>query len=108
MGNLSVEWSRFGIRVNSVGPGPIQTPLLASGHPTYLQEFKKRIPLGRFGYPAEVARPLAFLASDMSAYITGQTIYIDGGYLSTSFNEAPGFWEDADQDDAAPAKRQRA
>merc|ERR1712187_425942 len=41
--NLSVEWSRFGIRVNAVGPGPVETPLMASASPVYKDEFKKRI-----------------------------------------------------------------
>merc|ERR1712217_881268 len=66
--NLAVEWARFGIRVNAVGPGPIDTPLLKTANPIYLDGFKKRIPLGRTGDPLEVARPVAFLASEASSY----------------------------------------
>merc|ERR1719401_1193106 len=100
--NLSVEWARFGIRVNSIAPGPIQTPLVAQANQTYIAEFKRRIPMQRIGSVKEVARPIAFFASDASSYITGQTLYVDGGFLATSFNEIPGFWEDAGDAGARP------
>lgn len=91
--NLAVEWSRYGIRVNSVSPGPIDTHLLSDpALSQYLDAFKARIPLGRMGLPIEVAQPIAFLASKGAAYITGQTLQVDGGFTSTSFNEVPGFW----------------
>lgn len=93
--NLAVEWSRFGIRVNAVGPGPIETPLIRTASPIYLEGFKKRIPLRRMGDPIEVARPVAFLASEAAAYITGQCLMVHGGFTATSYNEVPGFWEDA-------------
>lgn len=53
--NLSVEWARFGIRVNSVAPGPIKTPLVAAANQTYIGEFKSRIPMKRIGEVSEVA-----------------------------------------------------
>ncbi|CAJ1437362.1 unnamed protein product [Effrenium voratum] len=91
--NLSVEWARFGIRVNAVGPGAIETPLMETASKTYLADFKDRKPLGRLGQVGEVARPVAFLASEAASFITGQTLYVDGGFTATSFNRAPGYWE---------------
>lgn len=91
--NLSVEWARFSIRVNSVAPGPIETPLIRTAHPQYIADFKERIPMGRLGQVEEIARPIAFLASDAAAFITGQTLYLDGGFTVTSFNKVPSYWE---------------
>lgn len=91
--NLAVEWARFGIRVNSVAPGPIKTPLLAGAPQRYLKEFEARVPLRRMGEVIEVAQPIAFLASEAAAYITGQSLVVDGGFTATCFNEVPGFWE---------------
>lgn len=91
--NLAVEWARFGIRVNSVAPGVIQTPLIQSANPTYVSDFKKLKPMRRMGQTTEVARPIAFLASDASSFVTGQTLYVDGGFTASGFNEVPGYWE---------------
>ncbi|CAE7028129.1 TR1, partial [Symbiodinium sp. CCMP2456] len=90
--NLAVEWARFGIRVNAVAPGAIATPLVAKANPTYIEDFRQRKPLGRLGDVMEVARPIAFLASDAAAFITGQTLHVDGGFTVTSFNEVPDYW----------------
>jgi Tropinone reductase 1 len=91
--NLAVEWARHGIRVNVCGPGPIDTPLLRTGNPNYLSEFEKRLPMRRFGLSEEIASTVAFLASDAASYITGQTLFVDGGFTATSFNERPDFWQ---------------
>ncbi|CAE7233223.1 unnamed protein product [Symbiodinium natans] len=91
--NLAVEWARFGIRVNAVAPGLIQTELV-QGSSTLLEAFKQRKPLKRLGEVVDVARPIAFLASDAASFITGQTLYVDGGFTATNFNEVPGYWED--------------
>lgn len=99
--NLAVEWSRFGIRVNAVGPGPIVTPLMDGANPIYKSDFQKRIPMNRMGKPHEVARPIAFLCSDASSYVTGQMLHIDGGFTATSFNEIPSYWEEKDEEPAA-------
>jgi len=92
--NLSVEWSRFGIRVNSVAPGPIDTPLMEGANKNYLSDFTKRLPMRRFGKPEEVANTIVFLGSDLASYITGQSLIVDGGFTATSYNEVPEFWRE--------------
>lgn len=79
---LAVEWARFGIRVNAMAPGYIETPMLAElirrgDHDR--NRMLNRVPLGRLGRPSDVAGLAAFLASADAAYITGQTIVVDGG-----------------------------
>jgi 3-oxoacyl-[acyl-carrier protein] reductase len=74
--SLAAEVARFGIRVNVVAPGLIETDMIA-GAP--VDEIKKVIPMARVGKPEEVARVIRFLCSDDASYITGQTIAINGG-----------------------------
>jgi 3-oxoacyl-[acyl-carrier protein] reductase len=74
---LSLEVGSRGIRVNSVAPGLIETGMIADI--PHLEEFKKRIPLGRFGAPQEVAGAVSFLCSSDASYVTGQTLSVNGG-----------------------------
>jgi NAD(P)-dependent dehydrogenase (short-subunit alcohol dehydrogenase family) len=79
---LAMEWARHGIIVNAVGPGIIETPLLAgylSEDPARRRRAEQEIPLGRLGQPDDVVGTVRFLASDAARYITGQVIYVDGG-----------------------------
>jgi 3-oxoacyl-[acyl-carrier protein] reductase len=83
--SAAVEWGRRGVRVNAVGPGYIDTPLLrraVSGGSVDLPEILHRIPMGRLGSAENIAAAVSFLASSDSAYITGQVIYVDGGFLA--------------------------
>jgi 3-oxoacyl-[acyl-carrier protein] reductase len=83
---LAVEFARSGIRVNAVGPGPIDTPLLRAGRTgeqweDALRLFRARVPMGRLGAPEEVAGTIDFLLSDRSAYVTGQLLQPNGGQV---------------------------
>ena len=80
-GCAAAEFSRAGIRVNTLFPGMIQTPMLAGNSPEVLKHYETMIPLGRIGRPDEVAQVAAFLASDAASYVTGAEILIDGGVL---------------------------
>ena len=73
-----------GIRVNAVGPGSIDTAMMAkiNSNPSALETVMSRTPMKRIGLPREVADVVAFLASPKASYITGETIYIDGGRLA--------------------------
>jgi glucose 1-dehydrogenase len=81
--NLAIELAPFGITINSVAPGAIETPINKSllNNPAELSSLLDNIPLKRLGQPADVAEIVAFLASDKSNYITGTTIFVDGGLL---------------------------
>lgn len=71
-----------GIRVNSVHPGPVDTPMLREAGLEGVDVdrlFRKRVPLGRAGRPADIARAILFLASDDAAYISGEELVVDGG-----------------------------
>jgi NAD(P)-dependent dehydrogenase (short-subunit alcohol dehydrogenase family) len=79
---LAIEWAEYGIRVNAIAPGTIETPSRAvhfNAHPDFRQRMIDRIPAGRFGLPEEIGAAVAYLASPAAAYITGQTLVLDGG-----------------------------
>jgi glucose 1-dehydrogenase len=85
---LALEYSDRGIRVNAVAPGATITAINASwkDDPVMRKQVESHIPLGRSASPEEIAGVFAFLASDDAAYITGQTLYVDGGLnLHTDF-----------------------
>jgi 3-oxoacyl-[acyl-carrier protein] reductase len=76
---LSKELAEFGVRVNAVAPGFIETEMVAVMQEDKLQYMKSRIPAGRLGTLEDVAHLVCFLASDKASYITGQVIQVDGG-----------------------------
>lgn len=85
--HLAVEWAAAGIRVNGVAPGTIRTDRVKAlvnepGGPEYLRAIERLHPIGRLGEPAEVAKAIAFLASDEASFITGAVLPVDGGYLA--------------------------
>jgi NAD(P)-dependent dehydrogenase (short-subunit alcohol dehydrogenase family) len=80
---MALALAQWGIRVNAIGPGTISTDMTEAlrDDPAMRRTALSRTPLGRFGQPSEIAAIAAFLASDEASYITGQTIYADGGRL---------------------------
>jgi glucose 1-dehydrogenase len=84
---MALSLAPHGIRVNAIGPGSIMTDILKSvaSDQEARQRILSRTPLGRIGDPAEIAAVAAFLASDDASYITGQTIYADGGRLPLNY-----------------------
>ena len=85
---MALGLAKHGIRVNGIGPGSIETELLAQIVNTdtgALRNILSRTPMGRLGQPEEIAKIAVFLASDASSYMTGQTIYADGGRLPLAY-----------------------
>lgn len=76
-----------GIRVNAVGPGSIDTEMMAgvNANPEAMKMVMSRTPLQRVGTPREIGDVVAFLASDKASYVTGETIYVDGGRLGMNY-----------------------
>jgi NAD(P)-dependent dehydrogenase (short-subunit alcohol dehydrogenase family) len=80
---LAAELGKDGVRVNAIGPGLIETPLnerVRATQPDLVQVFLDHTPLGRTGKPEDIVGPAVFLASDLSAYVTGAIVMADGGY----------------------------
>jgi 3-oxoacyl-[acyl-carrier protein] reductase len=80
---LAAELGKDGVRVNAIGPGLIETPLNAAvraNSPELIKTFMDHTPLGRAGKPEDIVGPAIFLASDLSAYVTGSMVMADGGY----------------------------
>ncbi len=85
---MALALAEHGIRVNAIGPGTIATDLARAavlGNEAARQRILSRTPMGRLGEPEEVAAVAVFLASEESSYITGQTIYPDGGRLPLNY-----------------------
>jgi 3-oxoacyl-[acyl-carrier protein] reductase len=80
---LATELGKDGVRVNAIGPGYIETPLnekVRASNPEVARMFIDHTPLGRAGKPEDIVGPAIFLASDLSAYVTGSIVMADGGY----------------------------
>ena len=84
---MALALAPWGIRVNAIGPGSIMTDMLASvnADPAARNRILSRTPMGRIGDPSEIASIAAFLASEDASYVTGQTIYADGGRLPLNY-----------------------
>ena len=77
--SLAREVARFGVTVNAVSPGLVETQLLATLPPARRQEMDRQVALGRPGTPEEIAAAILFLASPAASYVTGTTLHVDGG-----------------------------
>jgi len=80
---LAIELAPDQINVNCVSPGLIEVESYYKDFPWYRREdFARQVPIGRVGFPEDIAALVVFLASDQASFITGQTIFVDGGQLS--------------------------
>ncbi len=88
---MALALAPHGIRVNAIGPGSIMTDMLKSvvNDTEARRRVMSRTPMGRIGEPSEIASIASFLASDDSSYITGQTIYADGGRMPLNYTVTP-------------------
>ncbi|WP_040950018.1 SDR family NAD(P)-dependent oxidoreductase [Gorillibacterium massiliense] len=84
---LALEWGKYGVLVNAVGPWYFRTPLTEKllANEEYVGEILARTPLGRIGALEELVGPVVFLASDAANYVTGQTLMVDGGMTIYGF-----------------------
>jgi glucose 1-dehydrogenase len=81
--SMAHELGPHGIRVNAVGPGWIRTGMNPLDDPAQIAQLEPTIPLARIGLPEDVADVIAFLASDEARYVSGQTLFVDGGWLTS-------------------------
>jgi glucose 1-dehydrogenase len=81
--SMAQEAAPFGVRVLALGPGAIKTPINANvwGDPALYADLLEKIPLKRMGTPEEIAAMAVFLCSDQAGYVTGTTVFVDGGML---------------------------
>lgn len=77
---LAVEYAPYKINVNAIGPGAIATPTIGKHTTETIKAYERRVPWGQRGVPQDIANAALFLASSLSDYMTGQTVYVDGGY----------------------------
>jgi NAD(P)-dependent dehydrogenase (short-subunit alcohol dehydrogenase family) len=81
--NVALHWATEGVRVNSIHPGFIATPILEQSRNTPIWEGMTSLtPMGRLGRPEDIAAGVAYLASDDAVFVTGLGLYIDGGYMA--------------------------
>lgn len=82
--SLALEWASEGLRINAIGPGPIDTPMVAAAKadPQLLKTLVDGIPMGRLGQSQEIAEVASFLLSPRASFLTGQLICVDGGFTA--------------------------
>ena len=81
---LALDWARFNVQVNAIGPSYLETELTQEMRESKAisENLLQRTPMRRFGKPEEVVGAALYLASDASSYVTGQTLFVDGGWLA--------------------------
>jgi NAD(P)-dependent dehydrogenase (short-subunit alcohol dehydrogenase family) len=90
--NLAIEWGRFGVRVNGIAPGPVDTPLLRRNlPPSFVSNvFEDRIPLGRLARADEIAGASLMLLSDACSFVNGAMLVVDGGMTAGPYTRRRG------------------
>ena len=88
---LASEMAEYGVRVNALAPSIVATPInrVIRDNPAWSDALASRTALGRWATPAEMAGPIVFLASDASSYVTGITLYADGGWTAVDGRYKP-------------------
>ena len=81
--SLAVEWVEFGIRVNSLSPGYVGTPMSVDVREDWKTAWNSMTPMKRMAYPEEMVPPVLYLASPAAGYTTGSDVVVDGGYICT-------------------------
>jgi NAD(P)-dependent dehydrogenase (short-subunit alcohol dehydrogenase family) len=81
---LAIEWAKYNIQVNTIGPAYLETELTKGMRESKIisEDLLRKTPMGRFGKPEEIVGAAIYLASDASSYVTGQTLFVDGGWLA--------------------------
>ncbi|MGH2644164.1 MAG: SDR family oxidoreductase [Chitinophagaceae bacterium] len=77
---LAVHWAKKGIRCNCISPGPFPNPAVQEKEAAFVERLSQKVPIGRVGKPEEVAGTVTFLLTEAAGYITGQNIFVDGGW----------------------------
>jgi NAD(P)-dependent dehydrogenase (short-subunit alcohol dehydrogenase family) len=77
---LAVHYGKSNVRFNCISPGPFPNPAVQQTHPDFIDRLAKKSPMGRVGSAPEIAGTVAFLLSDAASYITGQNMFVDGGW----------------------------
>lgn len=85
---MAVELAIHGITANAVAPGPVETALARNHSSSAREAYLRQIPMRRYGLPEEIAAAVAFFATDDAAYVTGQTLAVDGGFVVAGMLEA--------------------
>ena len=79
---MAVHWARKNVRCNCISPGPFPNPRVQQQYPEFIERLANRVPMGRVGNQHEVAGAVSFFLSDASSFITGQNLFVDGGWTS--------------------------
>ena len=79
---LAVHWGRESVRFNCISPGPFPNPTVQKDNPKFIERLAAKSPMGRIGKSEEIAGAVAFLLSDASSYVTGQNLFVDGGWTA--------------------------
>lgn len=79
---LAVHWGKENVRCNCISPGPFPNPNVQRDHPQFVERLAQKSPMGRIGKSPEIAGTVAYLLSDAASYVTGQNLFVDGGWTA--------------------------